>query len=307
MQIVTTIVPIFTVIFIGWIARKKGFVPSEFLGPANRLVYHLAIPAMVFRAVATAAFQSHFNPWVLGGLMGAVFLTFWASWALSGLGRFTGALRATFMQCSFHGNLGYIGLAVAYYFLGDDGLAHASILTGFEMIFHNFLAIVILSIYGEGQNAARTPWETVCTVLGNPVILSAIFGILFSLLQLPLPPVADRSLDILGSLALPLALLLIGASLSPERMRERIGPIIGASFLKLMVMPAMGFWAYIWWGLPPAVYLPGLILLACPPATVIYVMSRELGGDSDLAVAAISGSTLFSALTIAFWLHVGLG
>jgi predicted permease len=34
-------------------------------------------------------------------------------------------------------------------------------------------------------------------------------------------------------------------------------------------------------------------------------MAREMQGDSDLAVAAISVSTLLSALTFAFWLHVG--
>jgi hypothetical protein len=144
-------------------------------------------------------------------------------------------------------------------------------------------------------------------ILVNPIILSAIAGILFSLLGLPLPAVADRSLDILGNLALPMALLLIGATLSPERMRARTGPIIGAGALKLLVMPALGMGLFSWWGIPPAVYLPGLILLASPSATVIYVMAGEMGGDADLAVAAISATTLVSAGTLSFWLHVGMG
>ncbi len=303
----STIVPIFTVIFVGWIARRNGFIPPEFLGPANRLVYYLAIPAMVFRAIAKASFRAHFNPGILAALLGAVFLVFGISWIWSASGRFSGSLRATFMQSAFHGNLGYIGLAVSFYFLGSEGLAHASILTGFVMIFHNFLAVVVLSVYGEGQHTARNRMEVARNVLGNPIILSAIAGIVFSLLGLPLPSIADRSLDILGNLALPLALLLIGASLSLERMRARTGPVIGAGVLKLLVMPALGFGVFSWWGSPPEVYLPGLILLASPSATVVYVMAREMGGDGDLAVATISATTLFSAGTIAFWLHVAMG
>jgi hypothetical protein len=51
MYIVSTIIPIFAVIILGWFARWRGFIPPEFLGPANRLVYYLAIPAMIFRGI----------------------------------------------------------------------------------------------------------------------------------------------------------------------------------------------------------------------------------------------------------------
>ncbi len=44
MHIISTIIPIFAIIILGWFARRKGFIQPEFLGPANRLVYHLAIP-----------------------------------------------------------------------------------------------------------------------------------------------------------------------------------------------------------------------------------------------------------------------
>jgi hypothetical protein len=54
--------------------------------------------------------------------------------------------------------------------------------------------------------------------------------------------------------------------------------------------------------LPPAEFLPALILLASPTATVSYVMSREMAGEPDLATAAISVTTIASALTYTLWL-----
>ncbi len=61
-HIVTTIIPIFILVILGTIARSKGFLPPEFLGPANRLVFYLAIPAMIFRAIANASLTRQFNP-----------------------------------------------------------------------------------------------------------------------------------------------------------------------------------------------------------------------------------------------------
>jgi predicted permease len=54
-------------------------------------------------------------------------------------------------------------------------------------------------------------------------------------------------------------------------------------------------------------YLPGLILLASPTATLTYVMAKEMNGDTDFAVAALSTCTMLSAATFSIWLHVTAG
>ncbi len=61
MHIAGTIIPIFSIVIIGWLIRLKGFIPPEFLGPANRLVFYIAIPAMIFRAISKASFKAQFN------------------------------------------------------------------------------------------------------------------------------------------------------------------------------------------------------------------------------------------------------
>ena len=141
-------------------------------------------------------------------------------------------------------------------------------------------------------------------IIANPVIVSAFAGILFSGIGLPMPLVLDRSLQILAGLALPMALLIIGGSLSIRRMRERLGAVTGSCFLKLILLPALGLLFFRAAGQGPVDYLPAIILLASPTATIAYVMAREMEGDADFAVAAISASTLFSAVTFVFWLSV---
>ncbi len=301
MNIVTTIIPIFAVILLGWFARWKGFIKQEFLEPANRLVFYLAIPAMIFRAISRASFKARFDVQVLGTTLFAVVAVFAVAWVVGLLFRMRREQIGTFIQASFHGNLGYIGLAVAFYYLGNEGLVRASIIAGFIMILQNFLAVVALQ-FNSDVAVSRNKLGVVLKILGNPVIVSAMAGILFSLAELPIPMIIDRSLDILSGLALPLALLVIGASLSFELMQLRVLRVLAAGLLKLAVLPGLGLALYRLFGLAVPDYIPGLILLASPSATITYVMAKEMKGDTDFAVAAISTSTLLSSVTFSAWL-----
>jgi hypothetical protein len=140
-------------------------------------------------------------------------------------------------------------------------------------------------------------------VAGNPVILSALGGMAFSSLNLSMPVALDRSLELISELALPLALLVIGASLSFSLIQRHTLMVLGAGAVKLVLLPMAGLAVFRLLGLPAADYLPAVILLACPTATITYVMGREMNGDPDLATAAISVSTLASAVTFSILLH----
>ncbi|HIJ42254.1 MAG TPA: hypothetical protein HPP90_14450 [Deltaproteobacteria bacterium] len=152
----------------------------------------------------------------------------------------TRKLMGAFVQSSFHGNLGYIGFAVCYYLLGEDGLTRASILAGFMMLMQNFLAVLVLQFFSGNGDIHRTPWFFMKKILGNPVILSAVVGILFSALEIPIGPTIDRSLEILSNMALPLALLVIGYSISFDLIRANIGISFLTGVFKLLLLPGIG-------------------------------------------------------------------
>lgn len=304
-DILKTILPIFVIIFLGWSLRRLDFMKEGFLKPANRLVYFVAIPAMIFREIAEAELAQHFSLVLVAATLAPLILV-----ALIGLILVRGIKLqryqlGSFLQCSFHGNLGYIGLAVAFYFLGDEGFTRASILAGFVMLLQNFLAVVALSRFNKEPEQKPSVISLIRRILLNPVIISAMTGIAFSLSELDLPVILDRSLKILSGMALPLALLVIGTSVSFAQMRQQLSVTFAITILKLMLLPALGLIFFHILGLARIEYLPALILLASPTATVSYVMASEMAGDADLATAAISITTLASAVTFTLWLGLG--
>jgi predicted permease len=304
MQVIVTIIPIFVIIMLGWVARKKGFITPDFLEPANKLVYYLSIPAMIFSAIARASFHEQFNGLVLSLTLLAATLLYLSADILARLLKMAPPRAGAFVQSSGHGNLGYIGLPIALYYLGENGLVKAGIICGFLMILQNLLSVVALQLHDSSSNSMPGLMSLCKKLIGNPVIMAAMAGIAASALEIPIPQVIQRSIDILGGLAPPMALLLIGASLSLQLMRTYLRPTLGAVALKLIALPAAGVLLFSTFNVQVDDYLPALILLCSPTATVAYVMAREMNGDGDFAVATISASTLFSSITFMVWLTI---
>lgn len=305
MNIISTIVPIFIIIFLGLFARHRGFISPEFLNQANRLVYYIAIPAMIFSAISKAALKTQMNLEVIAITLTTLVVITAIAWAAAWLLPMPISSKGTFIQCAFHGNLGYIGLAVTFYYLGDPGFVKAAIIAGFVMILQNILAVITLQYHSSTALERPGVGATLKTTMGNPVILSALAGMAFSLLNLTMPVIITRALEILTGMALPLALLIIGASLSFEQLKPRFLNVMISGFFKVMITPAIGFVLFKAFSIPSSDFLPGLILLASPTATLTYIMAKEIGGDPDFAVAAISINTILSSATYGLWLSLG--
>jgi len=302
-NVVDTIIPIFFVIALGWAARRKNWMPDTFVDPANRLVYYLGIPALIFKAIASSPLKSNINITVLAITLTSVCVTALLVWLVSKSTKvwFT---RGTFIQSSLHGNFGYIGLAIAFYYLGSEGLVKASLIAAFLMILQNFISVIALQVYsGDTRENQRTMWFVVKKIMRNPVILAAMLGIIFSLTDLKMPSTISRTLDIISSFALPLALLIIGATLSFKVVRARPLLLCTSAVFKLIILPGLGLFLFRIFNVSQDLVLPALILLAAPTATIASVMAKEMNGDIEFAGAAVSLNTLLSAFTYTWWLH----
>lgn len=304
MEVVTTIVPIFVVILLGWIARRRGFISADFLDPANRLVYCLSIPALIFGSIAKTSFHQKFDGKVVLLTLLAITMIYFSALFIARVSQMTAGRTGAFVLSSAHSNVGYIGLPIAYYYLSVDEFASASIVCGFVMIGQNLLSVLFLQIKQISYRNLSSLKTTVKALSSNPVIIGALAGMFVSLLEIDLPQVVWRTVDILGGLAPPMALLLIGASLSLKLARNSLSATFVALVIKLLLLPAAVVMLFCLFHVKPVDYLPVVILLCSPAATIIYVMVKGMHYDADFAVTQISLGTLVSALTFMVWLAV---
>jgi malate permease and related proteins len=308
MEIAVKILPVFLVIFLGAGAKKLGFYPDVFIKGANHLVFYIAIPALLFTKLSHTSFSETFDL----GLALLSCLSIFFVWLLSiffsilGIVSHVGReLSGSFVQTAIHGNIGYIGLAIVFYTLGNDGLKIASFLAPFIMISQNILSILSYNIFYKGhKNLFKTILHILQGVTVNPIIISAFIGILFSFFNLKLPGFIHNSLKIVSDMSLPMALLIIGASLSVSLPARHLIWLFLSSVIKLLLLPGVALFLLHKAGVPFSSMQVAVTILAVPSATVSVVMSSEMAGNVKFASSAVTLSTILFIITICFWNYV---
>jgi len=300
----STIVPIFIVIALGYAIRKRGLLSDAFMASANRLLYWVAIPCLLFHKIALAPFGGSFFPRLIIGCISAIFLMSLMVLLFGRLFFKSRGKQATFLQSSIHGNIGYIGLAVCYYSFDEKTFGVAGVLAGFFIITQNILSVTYYHLLAGSQN--RHKGGTIGTLLMNPIILSTLLGLAVSFFRISLPVIADKTLGIVGRMALPTALLIIGGSLNMSQVFVDLKAALGASTIKMIGLPLLGLGLFQLFSVPGSLRVVGITLLCAPSAATSYIMARELGGDPNLASSAVTTSTLLSLFTFIFWLSLFL-
>ena len=295
-ETLTIVLPIFLIIGLGTLLKQLRLFDEAFLQQTNRLVYVVFLPLLLFYKIGKADFSSFFNaPLVIGSSL-VIVIVFTLSYFYTGKRQYSAAIRGSFCQGAFRGNLAYIGLAICLNAYGEDGLTKAGILMGFLVPVLNLFAILALLLPHHGRDQEKPPSLIAQTIL-NPLIIASFLGIIWSFWSLPIPLIIDRSLNITTGLALPLALLAIGGGFSFERLKGDLKLAGLASAIKLVLLPLLAFLLLVPMGVTGSDLGIGILIAGTPAATATYIMAQQMKGDAELAGSIVMLSTLASAFS----------
>jgi predicted permease len=264
-------------------------------------VFNVSMPVLLFLAILHADLDTALQPVLLGYFLLATVLGFLLVWGWAIL-RVPQAERGIFVQGSFRGNNGIIGLALATSLYGDYGLSLGGILGGVVILSYNALSVIVLEVYNP--NAKASAWSILKSILRNPLILGVLAAIPFAYWQVRLPDWLNTSGEYLAQLTLPLALICIGGTLSLAALRASSGLAIGASLMKMVWLPILATAGAFFCGFRNAELAILFLYFASPTAAASYVMARAAGGNHELAAAIIVITTLAAVLTTNLGLFV---
>jgi len=301
-RIVTSIIPIFTVIFLGTALRRFSIIDDSFVKTANRLIFYICLPVLLFHKISTASLGQTVQWFPITIILAAILTVSILAFLLAKTLRWPLKTAGTLAINSFRGNFAYMALPVCYYTLGNQGLVIGSVFMGVLIPFVNTLAVISFTIGGTKQFRIRPIFTS---TLLNPLFLACVLGLTASLINLHLPATADKTLSIISQVTLPLALLCIGGGIrfrSIGWFHPRLW--VGTAF-KLLLLPFLGYLALKLTATP--ILLPEqvmIVMLSSPSALVNYVMADQMNGDPDLSTGIIILTTIGSVFTFVFWLHI---
>lgn len=297
------VAPVFIIVFLGTFLKKRGIVSEHFNSLTSKVVFNVAMPAMLFKELSNFPIGEIFNPLQMIFVIAAVFIMFLLAWLVSAFLCHDGQDQGAFVQGAFRGNFAIIGFAFVRNAYGEEALGGAAIVLAIIMPMYNILSIIALTVPLRREKALSV-LMLVKIIAANPLILALAAALPFSILRIPLHSIISQSINYLAALTLPLALIGIGSSLSFKSIRENQTLSIAATLFKIVIMPALCTTAAVLLGFRGEELGILYFMFAAPTAIASYIMAAAMGSNAKLAGDIVLVSTIASIFTISTGIYI---
>lgn len=298
---VLTMVPLYLMAVIGFIARKLNVVGSSANPVITQLMLYVTLPALILFSLNTtfsAELLVDFT-WLLAMSVYVMSVYVMSVSIVTGAWlRKRAALpdgqKSVYESLIVFGNQGFIGVAVSYMLMGEQGVIYLT-------LFNIFYLVLIWSygIYLFTRHEAAVYWPRLFL---NPGILATLIGLVMLFLPLSWPDMLLRTFEDVGQMTVPLSMILIGSLLADTSMNDfrrysRNVYIWAASSMKLLVLPVT-LLVFLLFQVPEHLLLIAVLTAGMPSATTTTVYAQKFGADAVFASYGVICSTILCVMTI---------
>lgn len=301
---VNATLPVFLVMVAGWLLRRRGMLNDNFVKVANDFNFKVTLPVLLFSDISKSDIHSIYDgPLVLFCILSTLGCIAFC-WVFALIFVKDKSQVGSFIQGAFRGGVASLGLAIMNNIYGNSSVMPLIIAVSAPL--YNVFSVLILTLHGSGQAGAGKGQvrQVLRGIVTNPIIIGIALGMAASLLEVPLPALATKTLSNFANMATPLALVAIGAGFDLGQAQQSISTACTASVIKLILQPALCLPVAVWMGFEGPALVALLIMLGAPTTPSSYIMSVKMGNDGPLASSIIVITTLFSAITVTFFVYV---
>lgn len=294
--------PIFLLIILGKILLKTGIINEAFTKTADKYVFKVALPALVFIDLTENDIRSGFDAGFVLFCFTVTLICILAIWGLTNIFLKNKEEQGAFIQASYRSSAAILGLAFIDNMYSGAGMAPLMIIGAVPL--YNIFAVIILTL--KGNNGEKKPdlKTTVLNIFKNPILLAILVSLPFAFLDIHFPAFINKAIANIGNTATPLALISIGATFEGRKAIKKLKPAITASFIKLILLAALFLPLAIHLGYRNQELMAVLIMLGSPATVSCYIMAKNTGNDDTLTSSIIVLTTLLSSLTLTGWIFL---
>ncbi len=299
--VLSSVLPLFVVIFAGFFAGKVRFFDEGGIKALVTFVFNFAMPPFIFRLMAETDL-AEIAQWSFVGAYAVSMLTMLVIGAAAGLLLFamrpSGMIIQGFGSAFSNGLL--LGLPLMVWLFGEQGAVPVLLILTLDAVsFPTVTLLLEVARGGRGAGTLRMAGQTLRAIALNPIIMATICGILFGLSGAVLPEVVDRTVGFIGQAGPPTALFALGASLSLRKIAGSLGAAGVMVVCKLLVHPFL-VWLLVAQvlDLEPFWVNAAVIFAACPVGANVFIFAQHYEAGVEAASSAIVISTGLAMITI---------
>ena len=312
-----SVMPIILLVALGYILKRIGLFTKEFLGIANKTVFRVLLPVLLFMNLARMDNFSQLSFPLFLYVVGAIALLFAAGLLLA---QTTSEHRqkGVLLQCTFRSNFALIGVPLAQLMAGDEGVQSAAMLSAFTIPLFNILSVISLSAYTKDKQAAGAKMRKVLLeILHNPLLWGVLAGVVFVWLK---PAFAvlpqgvqdfagqfrffETALNYLSDASTPVSLLVLGGQFELSHVSSLRRQITIGVSARLLLAPLLGLGSAVLLQHLGILYFSNGIfaalvaLFGTPAAVASAIMAEEMNNDGHLAAQLVVWTRVLSSFVI---------
>lgn len=298
--VLSSLLPVVLLIGVGLLAGRAGWMRPGSVRDLSNLVFLVLTPALLFRTMSSVHLE-RLDMRPVAQYFGVAVLLFFAMLLVYG----RNARASVLALAGIFSNTLMIGVPLIGLAYGEAGQILLFTLISLHALVLLTLATVVLefqiaheqaALSGRPRRLGRTLGQAIRSAVLHPVPLPILAGLLYAQTGWGLHPLVDKPLQLLGQAFGPIALVLVGITLSQTPIGKNLGPAFRLSLVKTVVHPVL--MCVIGWtlGLRGLALSVMVVAAALPIGANVFLFSQRYQKEEETVTAAVAVSTLLALL-----------
>ena len=286
MILIDVLLPLFLMIGVGFFVGKMRAIDTKSIASITMFVL---LPCLIFSSMIKKGTPSVLL--IILFVVAVSFLLYAVSLLAGRFFPFDNTERGAFHLSNCFLNAGNYGVPFCLLAFGEEGMNIALIFVIGSSIMLYTLAIYIASRSRHGVAEAAK------NIFKMPLIYAFLLAIAVNRFSIPIPDIITKPVDMLGTAAIPVNILLLGIQLEKTKIRASV-PIFSSNLIKLCCAPLLAYGLTLVLGIEGLLRNVLIVESAMPTAVNSLIIAVEYDANPDFVSAAVLSSTLLSVATL---------
>ena len=302
MIIINKMIQLFIMIIVGFIIGKTKLFENQFNNQLTQLVLNITMPCLIMSSVMSSInnIQLALKDILISTLFLVVILPIVAYICIKILPFHQHQELYLFMM--MYPNVGFMGFPLMQAIFGEKAILSTAIINlGFN------LSLFTLGEYVMSYSKNKHSNFSMKSLL-TPGVISSIGAIIIYIMHIKFPSLFVQPITLIGNMTTPLAMMIIGMTLSQYHVQTIINDYKVYFFTLFidLLLPMIFYPAFNIFINNQMIKGISLIILAMPVANGAVLFAKKYNQDELLATKTVFISTLLSILTIPFIVYICL-
>ncbi len=294
------ILSIFSIVLIGFVANKLGWLPIESSKYLSKILINIAAPGLILYSMSHEQMSEN----TLTPIIEVIALMFIVlimcslisipTVKMMRVNKTDQGIYRLMLICT---NSGFIGFPLALAVFGNEGLFFMILANAVFSIFL-FTGGILLLTYDINRDK-KSLRDLLKSLISVPMVAS-ISGLFIFLLNISFPEILENMLSTVGAMTTPISMLIIGIQLPGIKLKQMImdKQLLSATIIRLILVPLVLFAILINFNFTPLALCIIVFAMSLPSAAMIVVFADEYDLNTRLASQGVLLTTSLSLITI---------